>query len=277
MNTNTGFTEVTEDDVTQALKKVLLPRLREALEASHPGHCMRATNLDLNLMTALCSDLRRTCPDSQVFILRNDKTISNTSDPGMYITSTKLVEQRNPLPNGEQRPPLVVFIPTDLRTSAEDSFGVATFADIPVGDAYDKQLEQLHEQEVPSLLQGAVQEIFSILTHEQWPWADVVTQVRYLLTATKNQVDGETLGASLYELGLIPDFHLLDDPSLLTVKIRRNLEAVRNITYSSASTRGRVLELGLTDKNLQRRLLDFFSQVGVDDPSSWTRLIVLQR
>jgi hypothetical protein len=277
MNTNRGFTEVTEEDITQALKKVLLPRMQEALEASLPGHCMRVTNLDLNLMTALCSDLRRTCPYSQVFILRDNKTIYNTSDPNMYVTSTKLVEQRNPLLNGEQRPPLLVFIPTDLRTSAEDSFGVATFADIPVGDAYDKQLKKLHEQEVPSLLQGAVQEIFSILTQEQWPWADVVTQVRYLLTATKNQVDGQTLGASLYELGLIPDFHLLDDPSLLTVKIRRNLEAVRIITYSSASTRGRVLELGLTDKSLQHRLLGFFSHVGVDDPSSWTRLIVLQK
>ena len=69
MNTNTGFTEVTEEDITQALKKVLLHRLQEALEASHPGHCMRVTNLDLNLMTALCSDLRLACPDSQVFIL----------------------------------------------------------------------------------------------------------------------------------------------------------------------------------------------------------------
>ncbi len=54
----------------------------------------------------------------------------------MAVTSTKLVELRNPLPNDELRPPLLVFVPNDLRASAEDSFGVATFEEVSIDGAY---------------------------------------------------------------------------------------------------------------------------------------------
>ena len=56
--------------------------------------------------------------------------------PELEVSSTKLVELRNPLPDGQQRPPLLVFIPSDVRAAAEDSFGVATFEQAQLGDVY---------------------------------------------------------------------------------------------------------------------------------------------
>ena len=200
----------------------------------------------------------------------------HNEDAHLFISSTKLVELRNPLPGGEQRPPLLVFLPANLQASAEDSFGIATFEDIPVGDVYTSLREQLL-QEIPSSLQGYVYDLLSIPQSEWWPWADAVAQVRFLLTTIKNKVDGESLGASLYQLGLVPDLHLFDDPALMQNRIRRNLESVRKLTYSDASIRGRVLELGLSEKGVQQRLIAFLAEVGVVDPHVWTRQIIINK
>lgn len=275
MSTSTIFQELQESDITQALCNVLVPRLQKALLARAAGHCMRVSNLDLELMVALCRVLTLACPEAQIYILKENGATTN-EDAHLFISSTKLVELRNPLPGGEQRPPLLVFLPANLQASAEDSFGIATFEDISVSDVYTLLREQLL-QEVPSSLQGYVHDLLSIPQSEWWPWADAFAQVRFLLTTIKNKVDGETLGASLYELGLVPDLRLFDDPALMQNRIRRNLESVRKLTYSDASIRGRVLELGLSEKVVQQRLITFLTEVGVVDPHVWTRQIVINK
>jgi DNA phosphorothioation-dependent restriction protein DptH len=263
MSTGTAFQILSESDLTQALCDILEPRLREHIRARAAGHCMRVANLDLNLMIALCQRLRHACPDAQLYILKeNGHQAQDDEAPELLISSTKLVELRNPLPGGSLRPPLLVFLPANLQASAEDSFGIATFEDIPVTDVYASLCKQLLEN-VPSALQGYVSELLTLPQSEWWPWAD--------------QVDGESLGASLYELGLVPDFQLFADPALMQSRLSRNRDCVRTLTYSDASLRGRVLELGLSDKTLQKRLIDFLSAFGGSDPHQWTRHIVIDR
>ena len=277
MSTSMAF-ELTDHDVTKALSDILAPRLKEHILSRAPGHCMRVANLDLDLMRVLTRFLRQECPTAQIYILGqgphpSKNGTSQDQEEGLFISSTKLVELRNPLPNGELRPPLLVFLPANLQASAEDSFGVATFEDIPVTDIYQVLFQRCMEQ-IPSPLQGYVRDLLDIPGSVWWPWADQVAQVRFLLTSIKNQVDGESLGASLYELGLVPDFHLFHDPALMQNRIRRNLESVRKLTHSDASIRGRVLDLGLSDKTVQRRLIQFLSDLGSVEPTTWTRLIV---
>lgn len=274
MSTSMAFVELSDRDVTLALRDILIPRLKEYVLSRAPGHCMRIANLDMELMIALSLALRKECSNVQIYILaENGNPIVAEEEYQLFISSTKLVELRNPLSNGEQRPPLLVFLPANLHASAEDSFGIATFEDIPVADAYDVLLARLMEQ-VPSPLQGYVQDLLSIPGEVWWPWANQVAQIRFFLTAIKNRVDGESLGVSLYELGLVPDFRLFDDPVLMPNRIRRNLESVRKLTHSEASIRGRVLELGLSDKSIQRRLIQFLSEIGIVDPTIWTRQIL---
>jgi DNA phosphorothioation-dependent restriction protein DptH len=275
MSTSVAFVELSDRDVTMALSEVLMPRLKEHILSRAPGHCMRIANLDLDLMIMLTLMLRQECPSAQIYILGANGTLHN-QEQELFISSTKLVELRNPLPDGELRPPLLIFLPANLQASAEDSFGVATFEDIPVTDVYQVLLERSLER-VPPPLQGYVKDLLAIPGSVWWPWADQVAQVRFLLTAIKNQVDGESLGASLYELGLVPDFHLFADPALMHNRIRRNLESVRKLTHSDASVRGRVVDLGLSDKTMQRRLSQFLSEVGLVEPPIWTRQIVVNK
>jgi DNA phosphorothioation-dependent restriction protein DptH len=272
MSSTTGFHQLRDEDVTQALTQLLVPRLQLIITSRAPGHCMRVADLDPDLMVNVARGLHAAVPDAQVHILGNGDSL----DGEIFISSTKLVELRNPLPDGSQRPPLLVFLPANLHTNAEDSFNIASFEEILVAGIYEELVTTLLGR-VPMPLQGYVKELLLFLTKEKWPWADPVWQGRFLLTAIRNGVDEESLGASLYEVGLVPDFQLFKDPSLTLNRVRKNLDAARALTTGDQSVRGRVISLELTDKAVQRRLTDFLIENGLDDPRQWTRRIVLER
>ncbi|HOW51500.1 MAG TPA: ATP-binding protein [bacterium] len=260
-----AFIKLSYDKLNAAVACLLCPRIETILGDRGPGHCMRITDLDDDVMESVCKELRRTRPDGNIFILGSH---DQESLP-FRVTSTKLVELRNPDSNGELRQPLMVFIPTSLRTSAEDSFGVATFEELAFTGIYENLIDSLLDR-IPTTLVGPVRDLFGFLTEEEWLFADDVSRVRYLLTALENGIDGETLGASLYELTLIPDFKLFADPGMLRGKIRRNLDSVRSLMISHKSVRGRIAGLGLSDKTLESRLFAYFEKHDVHEPESWT-------
>jgi DNA phosphorothioation-dependent restriction protein DptH len=269
-----GLRTLQPHDLAAELERELYPRLSELLRSRAPGHCMRLTDLDRDLMVRLCGRLRAEVPDAQVVILGNGHT---TTPPVLTVTSTKLVELRNPLPDGALRPPLLVFIPNDLRASAEDSFGVATFEDVPVGDVYQSLRRRLLD-EIPAAIRGAVAESLRRLEGEDpWPFADPLSMVRFLATAKLNGGDSEAVGAALFELALVPDFELLHDPARTPSRVARNRECVKRLTWSSRSERGRVLDLGLKKGAFVGQLGEFLVEAGVEDPREWTRRIVLDR
>ena len=234
---------------------------------------MRVSDLNSDLIAALAKALRSQAKAANVHVLTDE---APTADDDLYVSSTKLVELRNPLPDGTLRPPLCVFLPANLRTSAEDSFGSATFEEFLADDAYDVLRLRLLER-IPSTLQGYVREVLQLLGTQRWRWADVGAQVRYLLCANANGNDGESFGAALYEVGLVPDFNLFDNPTAAYGRVRKNHDCVRRMTEGDASVLGRVLNLDLANKGLQRRLAEYLDDVGLEDPNAWTRDIVLDR
>ena len=78
------------------------------------------------------------------------------------------------------------------------------------------------------------------------------------------------LGASLYELTLIPDFKLFADPGMVNWQDSTKSESVRNLMMSHKSVRGRIADLGLSDKALDARLFAFFEKYDVQEPETWT-------
>ena len=266
------FTKLSQDKLNAAVAGLLCPRIEAILGERGPGHCMRITDIDDFVMESVCKELRRTRPDGNVYIL------GSHDQEGLpdRISSTKLVELRNPDANGELRLPLLVFIPTSLRTSAEDSFGVATFEELAFTTIYEDLIDSLLDR-LPATLIGHVRDLFGILSEEEWLFADDVCRARYLLTALENGIDGETLGASLYELTLIPDFKLFADPGMVNGKIRRNLSSVRNMMLSHKSTRGRIADLGLSDKALESRLFTYFEKYDIQEPEVWTHPIAIDK
>ena len=269
-----GLRTIQPHDLAAELEAELFPRLAELLRSRGRGHCMRVTDLDRDLMARLCGRLRAEVPESQVVILGNGHS---TTPPTLTVTSTKLVELRNPLPDGALRAPLLVFIPNDLRAAAEDSFGIATFEDVAVGDVYARVRARLIS-ELPAAIRGAVAESLRRLEGEAaWPFAEPLSIVRFLLTAKLNEGDPEAVGAGLFELALVPDFELLSDPTKAPTRVARNRDAVRTLTWSSRSERGRVLDLRLKKGPFQGQLGEFLTDSGVEDPREWTRRIVLDR
>ena len=267
-----AFIRLSQEKLNAAVAGLLCPRLEAILNDRGPGHCMRVTDLDDDVMESVCNELRRTRPDGNIFILGSH----DQEKLPFRVTSTKLVELRNPDANGALRQPLLVFIPTSLRTSAEDSFGVATFEELAFTRIYEELLDVLVDR-IPGTVGGHVRGLFGILSEEEWLFADDVARVRYLLTALENGVDGETLGASLYELTMIPDFKLFADLGMVHGKIHRNLSCVRNLMTSHKSVRGRISELGLSDKSLGARLCAFFEQYDVQEPEGWTLPIAIDK
>lgn len=269
---SSSFVKLSQEKLNSVIAGLMYPRIEAILQDRGPGHCMRVTDLDDNIMETICEKLRNAYPHGHIFILG-----SHDQEGSMYrITSTKLVELRNPDANGELRQPLLVFIPTSLRTSAEDSFGVATFEDLSFTMIYRELIDLLLER-LPVTLLGCARDLLGLLNEERWLFADDVARVRYLLTAIENGVDGETLGASLYELCLIPDFKLFEDPGLMQGKIHRNLSCVQGLMMSHKSVRGRIAELGLSDKALEKRVISFFEKYDVQDPENWAPLIATDK
>ena len=270
-----GLRELHPAELTLELENSAVPLLVEQLRSRSAGHCMRATDLDTDLMVRLCARLRAELPQMTVVIL-TDGLLKLPAE--LSVSSTKLVELRNPLSNGSQRPPLLVFVPNGVRASAEDSFGLATFEEISVGSLYDELRQRLLE-ELPSAIRGAVQESLRRLydTDRPWPYADALAISRFLLTAKVNGNDPAAIGASLYEVGLVPDFEWLAHPEKAPQRLVRNRECVEKLTWSARSERGRVREVGLSKPAFRNQLGDYLAETGTDDPRQWCRRIVLDR
>lgn len=271
-----GLRELTNNELNAALESVLLPRLSQLLAARDLGHCMRVTDLDRELMIRLAGGLRAAVRSANIVVLADDGL--RAMAPDLAVSSTKLVELRNPLPNDELRPPLLVFVPNDLRTSAEDSFGVATFEEVAIDGAYAELNAQLIVQ-VPANLRVAVEASLSELRRRDasWRYADDAAVARYLLTCQVNEFDPDAMGAALFELALVPDFELFQQVERAPARLARNRECVERITWSTKTERVRALELGLLDPLFCKQLGEFFSRVGVANPREWTQAIVRDR
>ena len=267
------FRRVTDQDLNEQLRLVVEERLREVIMSRQPGHCMRVGDLDSAVMLEAARNLRTALGSSaHVHVLARE---ARQDDP-LLITSSKLVELRNPPSEGEQRPPLLVFVPNDLRTAAEDSFAEATFEQVSVADAYPRLRQRLTEQ-LPENLRASVTELLRLIEERKWRWADAVAAVRFLLSIRLNGPDAEVVGASLCELGLIPDFHILDDAASVPHRLTKNLDCVDKLTFSTKSERGRVLELRLKEPAFRGKLSDFLCETGLEDPLAWTRRIVIEK
>ena len=272
---STGFQELSSTQLTNELESVAVPLLVEQLRTRVAGHCMRVSDLDAELMIRLCARLRAELPNTTVVVLTDGKLPIPAE---LAVSSTKLVELRNPHADGSLRQPLLVFVPSEVRASAEDSFGVATFEEVSVSGLYEALIKRLVEEISPAL-RGSVQESLRRLRDSESPWtfADTLSTVRFLLTAKLNGNDAESIGASLYEVGLVPDFEWLAQPEKAPQRLVRNRECVEKLTWSPRSERGRVGELGLAKRAFKNLLGNFLAEAGTDDPRQWARRIVVDR
>ena len=267
-----GLREATDADLDAALEQMLTPRLLSLLQQRDDGHCARISDLDAPLAAALTRCLRSAAGTAaQVHVLGEPPHV----DADVAVSSTKLIELRNP-PEEGQHPPLLVLVPPGLRTSAEDSFDITTFEELALGDVYADLAARLR-RELPAELGRVADELLAQLEEQAWPGAKARAQARYLLTLRLNDFELSAAGAAVFELGMIPDFELFDDPAQVRARTARNLAQVRILADTERPERHRVAALDLSRPEFRRRFAAFAAYTGLVDVSAWTRPIAINR
>ncbi|MFF2317537.1 ATP-binding protein [Arthrobacter sp. NPDC058097] len=272
--TAAGLVEPTTVDVRSALEDVLVPHLLGLLTSRQAGHCMRVTELDGELGARMVRRLRTaTLPGTVVCLLASDEKVANGDDT--LVTSTQLVELRN-RPIEETSGPLLVFVPPGLRASAEDSFGVATFEEVEVGNAYALLRKELINR-VPASLRDGISHLEQVLASKKDNRSSDQAWVRYLLTLAANDYEPDAAGAAIYCFGLVPDLRLFTDVAEVPERVSRNRVHVNDLSRSELDERQRVLSLGLSDPDFTSRLARFAGKIGLEDRVVWTRRIITDR
>lgn len=214
---------------------------------AEPGHCMKITGLGLNELKYLWDILNIKYPSMDTYIVLDGNIHDN-----MYISATKLIELRN-----KQENPLLVLIPSTSRTAAEDSYGNATFKEIPL-DGLDVKLKNKLLAEIPFEFQEIIH--VDILKYLSFANIRMSSIIDYLLALHEFGFSTENIGNFIFHLGLIPDSKLIADETRTRLKLNFNLNSITLLSSYNLPLYDRINELPLEQNSLQQDLVNFFKQ-----------------
>ena len=241
--------------LVKAVKDLMLP----ILAASKPGHCLRISSLPEHVMRQVCAELNSVGLDADIVYILSPR---QSAEALWQISATRLIKLRN---RKEEMRPLLAFIPPGLKAPAEASFDISTFAEIDLGAVPEKILEDVRTQ-LPIDLGGMVDRVVSSLRERGVESNDLI---RYYLTILKNNSQLECAGGSIYQLGLIPDFALYQNPSLVEVRVARNLDSCLTLQDSDVTLPVRLHNLRLKADSLQSDLYRYLRTKRVPEIRSW--------
>jgi len=247
--------KISESDLHERLAAASAIPLRRVLERAGPGQRLRVTSLPQPVMVALCRDLA----EEARWVVRL-LTSGKPQEP-WDATPTKVVELRN----SEARP-MLLFIPPDLRTAAEDSFGVATFVELPLDEVGSGMISSLMSDLEPEL-RRKIEDALGFL-RRQGILKSRDEEAEYLLTTLKNGATARAAGGALFVFGLVPDYNAFDRDNPLTrlsynEKVRLILSDIRQPLQS------RIARLPIEPRTIQQRLFSFLRERHADDVKSW--------
>ena len=184
------------------------------LKAAKPGHCMKITGLAMKELRVLLPLLRPINQDMEVYILSEDEKGED------FIHATKLIELRN---NPEKA--VLILVPSNSRTSAEDSYGDATFQNLSAADLQESFVRKLISElpEEKEYLWNQIMELVKELNPSR------TTITNYLLYIELNQYTEESWGNGLFLFGMLPDKDLVKDDSSIRRRFMINFEKVSAI------------------------------------------------
>lgn len=209
---------------------------RNEIATAQPGHCMKVTGFSLNRLQELLKLIQEIQTDAQTYIL------SETDFGDDYVSPSKLIELRNDLSI-----PLLVLIPINSRTSAEDSYGNATFKELSVRHLDDSLFRQLLSS-LPDEIKSIVNEIFDYFKDS----ISLSEKINYLLFLEANDYKTVAVGKGIYLLRLIPDSILADNTDVLRKRLSYNAQNIELISDFSKSISERIAELKLEQNTIQQ-------------------------
>jgi len=227
--------------------ELILELHNEDLSSAIPGHCMKITGLGSNELEFLWDNIHEKHPSIDTFIVSE-----NINSSHKYISATKLVEYRN-----KQNAPLLVLIPSNSRTAAEDSYGNATFKEISL-EGIEHKLKLELKSRIPDEYAFLIKN--EILKYLEFTSIGTVSIIKYLLALEENGYSKEAIGNNLYLLNLLPDEKLVLDAEKIRSRLNFNLESTLLLSSFNKPLYDRIAELPLEPNTLQKDLVSFIKK-----------------
>jgi DNA phosphorothioation-dependent restriction protein DptH len=241
----------------QILSDILVQDLTSTLDSAAPGHCMRLGGLPQEILDSVCESLQGS--NARVVLL------SNQAQKPYEVSATKLVELRN---LAEQSHPLLVLMPSNLRTGAEDSFDRATFNQIEVHQLPKRVLAHLVSRLTPEeqLMFRRITEFFNFSRF--LPATE--TLIKFLLACQENEKSLAGWGNLLHFLGLLPDSALLENPDQLEQRFSQNVQIINLLQNENVPLVQRVFQLEIEPNTIQAAFYHFLQrQIAPEDIMTW--------
>lgn len=215
------------------------------LKSAKRGHCMKVTGLPLEQLVVLHPRLKTINPQIDTFILDDERSGQE------YIHATKLIELRN-----DPDKTILILVPSNSSTSAEDSYGDATFQNLSVIELERSFIWKLEEQ-IPNEKESILKQMKELL-YELDPSKEAY--IRYLLYLDTHGYSDEAWGNGLYIFGMLPDSGLMEEESKIRRRFFLNLEKVSDpLADFSITPVDRVVALPLQKGTMQKDLLAFLN------------------
>lgn len=221
---------------------LIIERYSNEFTNAKPGHCMKISGLGEPELVELWERMRETFPGIDTFVLSDN----DSTDSELFISANKLIEHRN-----LNLLPLLILVPSNRRTAAEDSYGNATFKEIRI-DNLDTALFKKLETNIPSEYTHIIQnEIIGYLQ------PSLPEKIEYLLTLYNYGFSTENIGNFIYKLNCIPDNKLISAHEKIRIRLNYNRQSVELLSNFGKSIYERISELPLEPDTLQRELVRY--------------------
>jgi len=218
----------------------------ESISTAQPGNCMKVTGFSLEILQELYGRLKKLETDTQVYILTEDSDLTGNQ----YITPTKLIELRNDLSIS-----ILVLIPVNSSTSAEDSYGNATFRELSVSDFDERLFKKLYEQlESNQAVKHALNYADRAL--------DITLQekINYLLYVILNKITDDAIGNGLYLLNLLPDSSIASQNEYIPQLLAKNDECTTIMADYSKAIADKISILPVKSNTIQPEVAKFLRE-----------------
>lgn len=236
-----NFKEIYYSKIVELITKIHQDELKNA----KPGHCMKITGLGEEQLFILWKELKENFSNIDVFII-NEKEENDT-----YISATKLIELRN-----NQDKPLLILIPANNRTAAEDSYGNATFKEIALDNIENELLKSLLN-EVPSEFKNVIRALEDIVKPSK---NNKFNYMLYLIGLSENNYQEDFFGTLLYFLDLLPDTKLLQESNQIRSRLTLNFESCSILSSFNKTLYERVDSLKIEKDTIQKDLIELFKK-----------------
>lgn len=231
----------------QKILDLVIEMYRSEFEKNTPGHCMKITGLRRAQLELLWEKLTASFQNMDVFIVSDKDNDTHQA----AISATKLIELRNKEPR-----PLLVLIPANSHTSAEDSYGNATFKECSMEPVEQELLKRLKEK-VPAPAQKYVE---TITKHPFDHTIDQIDWIKFHLHLQETEFAKEDIGNNLHHLHLIPDAKLFNDKAKVRARLNMNMQCSEQICDFNKPLFKRINDLPIDKNTIQPKVKEFYDK-----------------